>query len=167
MKTLLSILIISLMSTSCGFKSLYSLNEEILNYKINILVKTEPKEKYAGRDAQMLKSFLSERLHRSSSKPSKLKLIVLLQRSTQSLGLQKDLSTTKYSTRYSAEYIFYDRLGVLDKGTVRKSSSFDLGNNSYANLIAEETTNKNIIRSISKEIVRLSLSLNSNRKIYP
>lgn len=150
---------------SCGFQPLYSDMKKVLNYKINIIVKTkEP----APSDIQIMKNLLSERLHTPNSKPSKLKLIIAMNKSKFGLGLQKDLTTTKYGVKYNIDFAFYDAKGLVTKGTVEKQSSFDFGESAYANLVAEETANKNVLKILANEIATLTLTLRGfSRKIYP
>ena len=167
MNRLLILVIIFFLNTSCGFKSLYSNNEAILNYNLKIIIKNDSSEKYAARDIQNLKSFLEKRLYKQNSKSSALKLIIGLQRGSYSLGLSKDLSTTKYAVAYTASFVFYDKKGIVNKGNVEQSSSFDFGESSFANLVAEETTNKNLLKSLANEISALTLTIPKGRKIYP
>ncbi len=153
--------------SSCGFKPIYKINEKLLSYKIQVIVKNKHESKNARYEAQLVEKYIKQKINKRFSKNSSLKLIVLINRSQGNLGLQKDLSTTKYNVTYTADFIFYDRKGVVTKGNLEKFSSFDLGNNSYANLIAEADTNENILKSLSQEIVNLVLSINIQRKIYP
>ncbi|MAY90287.1 MAG: hypothetical protein CMN00_03765 [Rickettsiales bacterium] len=149
----------------CGFQPLYLDMKKVLNYKINIIVKTkEP----APSDIQIMKNLLSERLHTPNAKPSELRLILAMTKSKFGLGLQKDLTTTKYGVRYNIDFAFYDAKGLVSKGTVEKQSSFDFGESAYANLVAEETANKNVLKLLANEIATLTLTLRSfSRKIYP
>lgn len=154
-----------LIATSCGFKPLYQNSKEITKFKIKIDVQTSDK---SGLDSQTLVKSLTSKLQLKNSKPSKLRLKISLNRSSFGLGLQKDLTTTTYGIIYSAKYTFYDRKGIVTTGNIEKQSSFDFGNNPYANLVAEETANKNIIESLATDIATYTLTLrNFSRKIYP
>ena len=159
--------IILLLNTSCGFKPLYSNNEAILNYNIQIIIKNDNSDKYSGTDKLNLKRFLEKRLYKKNSKTSALKLVIGLQRGSYGLGLSKDLSTTKYAVAYVASFVFYDKKGIVNRGSVEQSSSFDYGESSFANLVAEETTNKNLLKSLANEVSALTLTLPKGRKIYP
>tara|TARA_B100000989_G_scaffold279598_1_gene242356 strand:- start:374 stop:874 length:501 start_codon:yes stop_codon:yes gene_type:complete len=163
----LIVFFIVLIFTSCGFKPIYKTNEKLLNYKIQVIVKNREENKNARYESQIVEKYIKQKINKKSSKISSLKLIVLIKRSQGNLGLQKDLSTTKYKITYTADYIFYDKMGTITKGNLEKFSSFDLGENSYSNLIAESDTNENILKSLSQEIVNLILSINIERKIYP
>ena len=162
------ILILTLVNlTSCGFKPLYKFNEKILDYKITTVIKVHDNNNNSKKEAIILKNYLNERLNRTSSKNSKFKLIIAMRKSQFNLGLQKDLSTTKYMIRYTAEYKFSDKKGSITSGQVEKFSSFDLGESSYANLVAQESTDRNILKAIAQEIVNLILVSNPQRKLYP
>ena len=150
---------------SCGFSPLYQKNQQIIQDKIKINVKTSNK---SGIDSQTLIKSLNSKLQAKNPKPSKLKLNVSLTRSSFGLGLQKDLTTTTYGIAYNAKYTFYDRKGIVTTGNIEKQSTFDFGQNPYANLVAEETANKNIIESLATDIAAYTLTLrNFSRKIYP
>ena len=153
--------------SGCGFKPIYKINEKLLNYKIQVIVKSKNENKNSRFESQIVEKYINQKINKQISKNSSLKLIVLIKRSQGNLGLQKDLSTTKYNITYTADYIFYDKIGAITKGNLEKFSSFDLGDNSYANLIAETDTNENVLKSLSQEIVNLILSMNLKRKIYP
>tara|TARA_Y200000002_G_scaffold262117_1_gene217568 strand:+ start:31 stop:531 length:501 start_codon:yes stop_codon:yes gene_type:complete len=161
------LLIIIVNLANCGFRPLYEINEKILDYKITTIVKVHENNKNSKKEALIIKKYLNERLNRTSSKSSNFKLIIALKRSQVNLGLQKDLSTTKYMISYTAEYKFFDKKGSITSGTVEKLSSFDLGESSYANLVAQESTNRNILKALAQEIVNLVLATNPKRKLYP
>ena len=161
------LVIIFINLSSCGFKPLYKLNEKILDYKINTVVKVSGDNKNLRKESLLIKKYLNERLNKTSSKNSNLKLIIAIIRSQSNLGLQKDLSTTKYMITYNAQYKFSDKKGEITTGRVEKFSSFDLGSSSYANLVAQESTDKNIIKALSQEIANLILATNPKRRIYP
>ena len=162
---ILTIILINL--SSCGFKPLYKVNERILDYKINTVVKVDGDDKNFHRESLLVKKYLNERLNKTYSKSSNLKLIIAIIRSQSNLGLQKDLSTTKYMITYNARYKFSDKKGEITTGTVQKFSSFDLGSSSYANLVAQESTDKNILKALAEEIANLILATNPKRRIYP
>ena len=164
-KIFLIIIIVNL--ANCGFRPIYKINEKILDYKITTVIKVYDDNKNSKKEALIIKKYLNERLNRTSSKNSNLKLIIALKRSQFNLGLQKDLSTTKYMISYIAEYKFSDRKGSITSGKVEKFSSFDLGESSYANLVAQESTDQNILKSLAQEIVNLVLATNPKRKLYP
>ena len=74
----------------------------------------------------------------------------------------------RYSVKYNAEFALYDSKGIVTKGNVEKQSSFDFGESAYANLVAEKTASKNVIKLLANEIANLALTLRSfTRKVYP
>ena len=164
-KIFLIIIIVNL--ANCGFRPLYQINEKILDYKITTIIKVHDDNKNSKKEALIIKKYLNERLNRTSSKNSSFKLIIALKRSQINLGLQKDLSTTKYMISYTAEYKFSDKKGSISSGKIEKLSSFDLGDSSYANLVAQESTDRNILKALAQEIVNLVLATNPKRKLYP
>ena len=131
---------------SCGYKPVYQISRPILDYKINIIVKSSEENKI---DISYMTKFLEQKLQTSKLNPSSLKLVIGLNKSNFNLGLQKDLTTTKYGVKYSANFIFFDRKGVITNGTVEKQSSYDLGQSPYANIVANETTSKNLLEKIA------------------
>ena len=164
-KIFLIVILVNL--TNCGFKPLYEVNEKILDYKITTIIKVHDDNKNSKKETLVINRYLNERLNRTSSKNSNFKLIIALKRSQVNLGLQKDLSTTKYKISYIAEYKFSDKKGPITSGKIEKFSSFDLGESSYANLVAQESTDRNILKALAHEIVNLVLATNPKRKLYP
>ena len=164
-KIFLIVILVNL--TNCGFKPLYEVNEKILDYKITTIIKVHDDNKNSKKETLVINRYLNERLNRTSSKNSNFKLIIALKRSQVNLGLQKDLSTTKYMISYTTEYKFSDKKGSITSGKVEKLSSFDLGENSYANLVAQESTDRNILKALAQEIVNLVIATNPKRKLYP
>ncbi|MDC3090984.1 hypothetical protein OA848_01200 [Rickettsiales bacterium] len=167
MRKILILISLLFINTNCGFKALYSKNEAILSYNIKIVIKNDPTEKYSSTDILNLKNFLEKRLYKQNAKSSALKLVIGLSRSSYGLGLSKDLSTTKHAVAYNASFVFYDKKGIINKGSIEQSSSFDFGESSFANMVAEETTNKNLLKTLANEISALAIILPKNRKIYP
>ena len=149
---------------TCGFKPVYKQSKDLLEHNIEIVVKSSDEQK---KETALLKNFLQERFQTQSSKPSSLKLVAVVKKSIFSLGLKKDLSTTKYGIKYYVEFVFYDRKGVITRGSIERQSSYDIGESPYSNLVANETTSKNLLLNLADEISLLSLSLNKHRKIYP
>ena len=69
--------LVLLLICSCGYSSLYKTNNELLNYRINIIVKTETKY---SKDKQTIENYLYKKLSKKESQPSSLKLIISLQK---------------------------------------------------------------------------------------
>ncbi len=162
-KNLVNLILFSLIY-SCGFKPIYKESRKLLDFQIEVVVKSLDEQK---NEKDLLTNFLKQRLQTNSLKPSSLKLVAVVKKTVFSLGLQKDLSTTKYGIKYFVEFVFYDKRGIITKGTIERQSSYDIGESPYSNLIANETTSKNLLLNLADEIALLSLSLNNYRKIYP
>lgn len=150
--------------TNCGYSSLYKNNDSLLKYKINIVIKTEPK---FSKDKQIIKNYLLKKLSSSESRPSSLKLVISMQKNVYSLGLQKDLTNTRSAVNYNINYTFYDRKGILSQGSLEKSTSFNVGESPYANIVAEDTSSFNLLKSLSNDISLMVITLPIKRKIYP
>ncbi len=156
--------LVLLLICSCGYSSLYKTNNELLNYRINIIVKTEAKY---SKDKQTIENYLYKKLSKKESQPSSLKLIISLQKNVYSLGLQKDLTNTRSAVNYNLNYTFYDKKGILSQGSLDKSTSFNVGESPYANIVAEETSSLNLLKSLANEISLMVMTLPTKRKIYP
>lgn len=159
-----SILILCFFFVACGFKPLYKDNGILLEYNIDIIVKSP---EGGGKDNQIMKNYLSKGLSKKNSKPSNLKLIVSLQKVKYGLGLQKDLTTTRAALNYNVNYAFYDRKGLISSGSLNKSTSYNIGSSPYASIKAEETSSHNVIKFLANEISLIVLALPQNEKIYP
>ena len=59
MRKYLKTYLVLLLICSCGYSSLYKTNNELLNYRINIIVKTETKY---SKDKQTIKNYLYKKL---------------------------------------------------------------------------------------------------------
>lgn len=158
------VFILSFFIVSCGFNPLYKNNSILLDYDIDVIVKSQ---EGGGKDNQIMKNFLSKSLSKQNNKASNLKLIVSLQKVKYSLGLQKDLTTTRAAVSYNVNYAFYDRKGLISSGSLQKSTSYNIGTSPYASIKAEETSSHNVIKFLANEISLIVLALPQNRKIYP
>ena len=96
-----------------------------------------------------------------------MKLIVSINRSVASMGINKDLSSDALMLIIDANYILLDKKGELTSGKLKNTGSFNYTNNNYANIISMEDTSKKLIRSLSNDIADLILSLSAKRKIRP
>lgn len=170
MKRAITISCLLLILASCGFKPLYKVNREILNYKVNVIIKTEQSaiDESLDKDKQVLRHFLKSRLNVPGAKPSSLKLVVEMTRSIYGMGIQKDLTTTRNAINYNVSFKFYDKLGEISSGSISKSSSFNIGESPYQSLRAEETSAKNVLKSIANELsLIISTTPNKRKVVYP
>lgn len=170
MKNLILIICLSLWFPSCGYKPLYKVNKKILNYQINVIVTTQQRsiDESMERDKQLLRNFIKSKLNMPNSKPSSLKLIIEMNKSLYGMGIQKDLTTTRNAISYNLSYKFYDKLGEIQRGSLQKSSSYNIGKNPYASLRAEETSSKNLLKSLANEVaLMISTTPKARKVIYP
>jgi len=89
-------------------------------------------------------------------------------RSIYGMGIQKDLTTTRNAISYNVSFKFYDKLGEISSGSISKSSSFNIGESPYQSLRAEETSAKNVLKSIANELsLIISTTPNKRKVVYP
>ena len=149
---------------SCTYKPLYKRANLYHPHNVKIVVKS--KEKYENNASEM-KLFLDERLNSKNTKDSNLKLVVSINRSVSSMGINKDLSSDALMLAVEANYIFLDKKGELTSGKLRNTGSFNYTTNNYANIVSMEDTSKKLVRSLSTDLADLILALSIKRKISP
>ena len=149
---------------SCTYKPLYKRANLYHPHNVKIVVKS--KEKYENNASEM-KLFLDERLNSKNTKDSNLKLVVSINRSVSSMGINKDLSSDALMLAVEANYIFLDKKGELTSGKLRNTGSFNYTTNNYANIVSMEDTSKKLVRSLSTDLADLILALSTKRTISP
>ena len=149
---------------SCAFKPLYKQTNDFYPNKINIIVKS--KEDYEN-SLSMMKIYLNQKLNKKGAKNSSLKLIVSMNRSVSSIGVNKDLNSYGRLLQISMNYSFYDRKGELLSGSLNGNSSFNYTTNNYANLISLEDATQKLIKSLSDDLSHLILADSIERRFYP
>ena len=162
-KLLLTIVVIYFFS-SCAYKPLYKRTNLYHPYNVKIVIKS--KGKYENNASEM-KLLLNEKINSKSSKNSELKLVVSINRSVSSMGINKDLSSDALMLVIDANYILLDKKGELTSGKLRNTGSFNYTTNNYANIVSMEDTSKKLIKSLSNDIADLILALSVKRKIRP
>ena len=160
----LTLLFILFFLASCAFKPLYKKTNLFHPYKINIVVKS--KENYEN-NVTVMKSLLNQRLNSTFTKNSRLKLVVSINRSVRSLGVNKDLHSDGRLVILSINYSFYDKKGELTSGSLSNSSSFNYTTNNYANIISLHDSSKKLVKSLSNDLAYLILAGTYERKIIP
>ena len=148
---------------SCAYKPLYK-KKSISLHKINIIVKSND---YDKKIPLMMKASLNQKLNTKKSKPSNLKLVISLSRSTSALAYNKDLYSSGKILNINLQYTFYDKKGVILTGSLHNKSSYFMGNSPYANLVSEESAAKNIISSLSESLSNVIVASQFNRTIVP
>ncbi len=149
---------------SCAYKPLYEKNNLLSNYKINLIIKS--KERY-NNDASLFKLSLKNNLNYRAKKSSNLKLVVSLEKQKINLGINKDLSTSSVALKYTINYSFYDKLGLLLSGNLSKQSSYNLSENAYGNMASNEDSSNKLIKSLSESLAYTIITSNFVRKISP
>lgn len=114
-----------------------------------------------------MKSLLNQRLNSTFTKNSRLKLVVSINRSVRSLGVNKDLHSDGRLVILSINYSFYDKKGELTSGSLSNSSSFNYTTNNYANIISLHDSSKKLVKSLSNDLANLILAGTYERKIIP
>ncbi len=154
-----NILIIFLFTLSCSYKPLYQ--KKISGQKINIFVKS--KEKYEN-DVSLMKLLLNEKINYRSLKPSSLKLVVSIEKTSSGLGINKDLHTYGQMLIYNVNYAFYDQSSLLSSGNLTKKASYNISSNSYSNIVSLEDASQKLISSLSENLSNIIISEKSKRK---
>ncbi len=149
---------------SCTYKPLYKRTNLYHPHNVKIVIKSKEK---LENNASVMKLLLDEKLNSKSSKDSNLKLVVSINRSVSSMGINKDLSSDALMLAIEANYIFRDKKGELTSGKLRNTGSFNYTTNNYANIVSMEDTSKKLVRSLSTDLADLILALSAKRKINP
>jgi len=149
---------------SCTYKPLYKRTNLYHPHNVKIVIKSKEK---LENNASVMKLLLDEKLNSKSSKDSNLKLVVSINRSVSSMGINKDLSSDALMLAIEANYIFRDKKGELTSGKLRNTGSFNYTTNNYANIVSMEDTSKKLIKSLSTDLADLILALSVKRKIRP
>jgi hypothetical protein len=162
-KTFLNFFLYLFVLCSCAYKPIYK-KKSVFSHKINIVVKSND---YDKKIPLFMKNSLNQRLNSKKSKPSNLKLVVSLRKSVSGLAFNKDLYSSGKILNINLQYAFYDRKGVIISGSLQNKSSYFLGESSYANLVSEENTTKNIISSLSENLSKIITASKFNRSLSP
>ena len=164
MKKFLILSILTLLSVSCSYKPLYKKSEIFSKYNIAIKIKSDGKYE---DNVSVMRSILQKRLKYKSSKPSNLKLVIAIKRSISDLGINKDLFTKGRSINYNINYSFYDKKGLLTSGRLTGNTSYNIGENTYANIVYKEDASKKLLSSLSENLVNLITAMDFKRTISP
>ena len=163
MKYLLIILILNFLQ-SCAFKPMYKKSNLFGPNHVKIVVKT--KEPYENTASNM-KLFLNQKINRKNQKKSNLKLVVSVTRDVVDMGINKDLNSYSKMVIIKVIYSLYDKKGELTKGNLKNSSSFNITNNNYANILSMEDSSEKLIKAISDDLANLILSSSFIRSVTP
>ena len=164
MKKILCFIIIFIGVSSCSYKPLYKKSALFSKYKIDITVKSN--DKYEN-NVNLMKSILNQRFIHKTSKPSSLKLVVSINRSITDLGTNKDLYSFGKMLHYDVNFSFYDKKGLLTSGKLSGRTSYNIGKNTYANIVSQEDASKKLIKSISLNLSDIITAMDFKRTIAP
>jgi hypothetical protein len=114
-----------------------------------------------------MKSILNQKFKHKSSVPSNLKLVISIDRSISDLGINKDLFTFGKMLVYDINFSFYDKKGLLTSGKLTGKTTYNIGKNTYANIVSKEDASKKLISSLSKNLSDIITAMDFKRTISP
>ena len=164
MRNILYVLVFLLSISSCSYKPLYKKNAIFSKYEINISIKSKAKFE---NNVNLMESILNQRLKHKSSAPSNLKLVISIDRSISDLGVNKDLFTFGKMLVYDINFSFYDKKGLLTSGKLTGKTTYNIGKNTYANIVSKEDASKKLISSLSQNLVNIITAMDFKRTISP
>ena len=164
MRNILYVLVFLLSISSCSYKPLYKKNAIFSKYRVEISIKS--KGKYEN-NANLMESILNQRFKHKGSVQSNLKLVVSIDRSISNLGINKDLFTFGKMLVYDIAFSFYDKKGLLTSGKLSGKSTYNIGKNTYANIVSKEDASKKLISSLSQNLVNIITAMDFKRTISP
>ena len=100
-RILITIFIIYFLN-SCTYKPLYKRTNLYHPHNVKIVIKSKEK---LENNASVMKLLLDQKLNSKNSKDSNLKLVVSINRSVSSMGINKDLSSDALMLAIEANYI--------------------------------------------------------------
>ena len=133
-------------------------------YAVDITIKSNGKYE---NNANLMKSILNQKLKHESSAPSNLKLVVSIDRNISDLGINKDLFTFGKMLVYNINFSFYDKKGLLTSGKLTGKTTYNIGKNSYANIVSKEDASKKLISSLSQNLTNIITAMDFKRIISP
>ncbi len=164
MNKFLILTILTLFSFNCSYKPLYKKNAIFSKYDIEIKIKSDGKYE---DNVSVVKSILQKHFKHKSSKPSNLKLVIAIKRSISDLGINKDLFTKGRSVNYNINYSFYDKEGILTSGKLTGKTTYNVGANTYANIVYKEDASKKLLSSLTKDLADIITAMDFKRTISP
>ncbi len=164
MNKLIILTFLTLFSFSCSYKPLYKKNAIFSKYDIAIKIKSDGKYE---DNVSTMRSILQKRFKHKSSKPSSLKLVIAIKRHIGDLGINKDLFTRGRAVNYNINYSFYDKKGLLTSGKLTGKTSYNIGENTYANIVYKEDASKKLLSSLSQDLANIIIAMDFKRTISP
>ena len=164
MKNFLILIVFFSFSFSCSYKPLYKKNVLFSKYDITIKIKSDGKYE---DNINVMRSVLQKHLKHKSSKPSSLKLVIAIKRSIVDLGINKDLFSKGRAINYFVNYSFYDKKGLLTSGNLKGKTFYNIGENTYANIVYKEDASKKLLSSLSQNLADIITAMDFKRTISP
>ena len=164
MRNILYVLVFLLSISSCSYKPLYKKNAIFSKYGINISIKSKGKFE---NNINLMESILNQRFKHKGSAPSNLKLVISIDRSISDLGINKDLFTFGKMLVYDIAFSFYDKKGLLTSGKLTGKTTYNIGKNTYANIVSKEDASKKLISSLSQNLSNIITAMDFKRTISP
>lgn len=164
MNKFLYLLFISIFINGCSYKPLYKKTALFSKYSVDITIKS--KGKYEN-NATVMRSILNQKFRHENSKPSSLKLIISIERYTSDLGVTKDLYTFGKMLVYNVSFSFYDKKGLLTSGKLSGKTSYNIGKNTYGNIVSKEDASRKLISSLSQNLSNIITAMDFKRTISP
>ncbi len=164
MKKLIYLFIVFFGFCSCSYKPLYKKNAFFSKYAVDITIKSNGKYE---NNVNLMKSILNQKLRHKNSAPSNLKLVVSIDRNISDLGINKDLFTFGKILVYDINFSFYDKKGLLTSGKLTGKTTYNIGKNSYANIVSKEDASKKLISSLSQNLTNIITAMDFKRIILP
>ena len=93
--------------------------------------------------------------------------MVSINRSITDLGTNKDLYSFGKMLLYDVNFSFYDKKGLLTSGRLSGRTSYNIGKNTYANIVSQEDASKKLIKSISLNLSDIITAMDFKRTIAP
>ena len=150
---------------SCSYKPLYKKKNAFFSkYAVDITIKSNGKYE---NNVNLMKSILNQKLRHKNSAPSNLKLVVSIDRNISDLGINKDLFTFGKMLVYDINFSFYDKKGLLTSGKLTGKTTYNIGKNSYANIVSKEDASKKLISSLSQNLTNIITAMDFKRIISP
>ena len=164
MRNILYVLVFLLSISSCSYKPLNKKNAIFSKYGVNISIKSNGKFE---NNVNLMESILNQRLKHKGSAPSNLKLVISIDRHISDLGINKDLFTFGKMLVYDIAFSFYDKKGLLTSGKLTGKTTYNIGKNTYANIVSKEDASKKLISSLSKNLSDIITAMDFKRTISP
>ena len=68
---------------------------------------------------------------------------------------------------YNVNFSFYDKKGLLTSGKLSGKTTYNIGKNTYANIVSKEDASKKLISSLSENLSDIIVAMDFKRTISP